>query len=114
MLVWLPTGRREVTVRRQLHRIWRDLDQPHLIPVATAAADHLNPDTSHPSPAEPIWAPLTATGGDARYPLHDLAGVWSLPAPCTVNNPAAGVTPKGVLPPPEPMPPAPGPRLVSR
>ncbi|MGW5789251.1 replication-relaxation family protein [Saccharopolyspora sp. NPDC003752] len=114
VLVWLPTSRREVTVRRQLHRTWRDLDQPCLVPVATAAADHLNPDTSHPSPAEPVWAPLTATRDEARYPLHDLASVWNLPAASTVTDPAAGTAPPGVLPPPAPMPPPSQPRQVSR
>lgn len=87
LLVWLPSSRREAPARRLLHQTWRALDNPRTVPVATAAADLLNPDTLHPSPADPIWLPLHTTATPRRE-LHELPEVWPhLPAPTT------GVTP---------------------
>src|SRR5207253_1270119 len=65
LLVWLPTSRREATARRQLHKAWRELDDPRAVPVATAAAELLNPEAAHPSPADEVWLPLDTTGTTA-------------------------------------------------
>jgi hypothetical protein len=80
LLIWLPTARREAGARAALQRAWRDLDQPAAVPVATAAAGLLDPDTAHPSPADPVWLPLPSAGrprdGNARLPLHRLSEAW--------------------------------------
>lgn len=109
LLVWLPTSRREVTARRLLHRIWQGLDNPNAVPVATAAAELLNPDTEHPSPADQVWLPLDSQGGGRRE-LHRLLDAWPhVPAPTTGSD----FSGEGVLSPlllmaaaPTPMPPA--------
>jgi hypothetical protein len=77
LLVWLQSSRREATARRLLARAWRELDDPRSVPVATAAAELLNPEAPHPSPADEIWLPLDATGGSgARRELHRLLDAW--------------------------------------
>jgi hypothetical protein len=58
LLVWLPTSRREAAARRMLAKAWRELDDRHSVPVATAAAELLNPEAVHPSPADDVWLPL--------------------------------------------------------
>jgi hypothetical protein len=91
VLVWLQTSRRETTARRALHRAWRELDHPQSVPVATAAAELLNPDADHPSPADAVWLPLNATG--SRDELHRLLDAWPhVPPPASDNQP--GDTPK--------------------
>lgn len=107
VLVWLPTARREAAARRQLHRAWQALDDPRAVPVATAAADLLDPDAAQPSPADAVWLPLDATGSGpgGRRELHGLLGGWPyLPPPVTTTDPAS--RPSLALPPPTPMPPA--------
>jgi hypothetical protein len=117
LLVWLPTARREATARRLLHRAWRELDDPRSVPVATAAAELLNPQTGHPSPADEIWLPLdtpgTTRGGvGARRELHRLLAAWPhVPPP---NTDAGGESALGsdpvlplTAPAPTPMPPMP-------
>ncbi|MFD0201405.1 MULTISPECIES: replication-relaxation family protein [Saccharothrix] len=113
LLVWLPTSRREATARRLLHRAWRELDDPHSVPAATAAAELLNPNTSHPSPADEVWLPLDATGGTAgpRRALHRLPDAWPHLPPPTDNDPdrettTGSDTPTLMAPAPPPMPPA--------
>jgi Replication-relaxation len=111
VLVWLPTARREAGARRQLTRIWRDLDDPAAVPVATAAADLLNPHQLQPSPADRLWLPLVPTGPDhtgepTRRSLHQLLGVWPhLPPPVTSNS-SALAKPSSEPGPPIPIPPA--------
>jgi hypothetical protein len=108
LLIWLPTSRREATARRLLHRVWRDLDDPDSVPVATAAAELLNPDAAHPSPADEVWLPLDALGGQAaRRRLHQLLGGWPhVPPPVTDDDAATGPdSPVLLAPPPAPMPP---------
>ena len=112
ILVWLPTTRREATARRLLTRAHHELDQPARVPVATAAADLLNPHSTHPSPADPVWLPLATTGGGpVRRGLHQLGDAWPhLPAPADYPTEAdrAGPDPsRGLLPAPTPMPPGP-------
>ena len=57
LLFWLPTGRREAHLRAALR------GRSRLMPIATAAADHHDPD----GPAGPVWAVLDpgpdVTGG---------------------------------------------------
>ncbi|MBB5155903.1 replication-relaxation family protein [Saccharopolyspora phatthalungensis] len=111
VLLWLPTARRETAARRLLTRTWRDLDEPHRVPVATAAADLLNPDTPQPSPAEPVWLPLGASSphprASARRGLHELLDAWPhVPPPATSPDPAANpASSPAMLPPPASMPP---------
>ena len=84
LLVWLPTSRREATARRLLARAWRELDDPRSVPVATAAAELLNPEAAHPSPADEVWLPLDTTSGSAastRRELHRLLDAWPHVAP---------------------------------
>lgn len=117
VLVWLPTARREATARRLLARAWRALDNPHTVPVATAAAELLNPQAPHPSPADPVWLPLNTTGIStgtarasgsgavhgsvdgpvdgsisARRELHQLLDAWPhIPPPNTDSDPSSGL-----------------------
>ena len=116
VLVWLPTTRRETTARHLLTRARGELVEPATVLVATAAADQLNPHSAHPSPADPVWLPLDASGttrGESvRRALHQLSDAWpQLPAPTTTHQPIPGNTNRslspGSLPAPIPMPPAP-------
>lgn len=120
LLVWLPTARREATARRLLYRTWQALDNPHAVPVATAAAELLNPDAPHPSPADQIWLPLDNHGSQrgTRRELHRLLDAWPhVPAPTANNNPdsesggeavlAPNSLPPLMVPAPTPMPPTP-------
>ena len=106
LLIWLPTAFREATARRLLAPLWRHLDQPHSVPVATAAANLLNPPTPHPSPADPVWLPLECPGGTAaRRALHDLPAAWPHLRPPTPPGEQASTPGPAPLPAPDPMPP---------
>jgi hypothetical protein len=85
LLVWVPTSRREATARRLLHHAWQGLDDPRSVPVATAAAELLNPAAAHPSPADEVWLPLDITAGvSTRRALHRLLDAWPhVPPPRT-------------------------------
>ncbi len=108
VLLWVPTSRRENTARRALRETWAKLPDPNAVPVATAAADRLNPTTMYPSPADRVWLPLDATG-TGRTHLHELATVWPARTrpPAAESDPADPVTLGGVviLPAPAPIPP---------
>ncbi|QFZ18501.1 replication-relaxation family protein [Saccharothrix syringae] len=110
LLVWLPTARREATARRLLQRIWHELEDPRTVPVATAAAELLNPDSAHPSPADEVWLPLDApAGGAQRRTLAALPDAWPhLPPPVTSggDDTHRPDSPHPRIPPPPPMPPA--------
>jgi hypothetical protein len=110
LLVWLPTARREATARRLLHTAWRDLDDPDSVPVATAAAELLNPTAAHPSPADEVWLPLDTHGATpARRCLHRLLTAWPhVPPPVTdPDDEHSGADPLALIAPaPAPMPPA--------
>jgi len=111
LLIWLPTARRETTARRLLHRTWRDLDHPHAVPIATAAADQLDPTAAHPSPADTVWLPLdpTAVPSDnrtGRRALHRLLDCWPhIPPPLTGPTSPPDPTAPTMLAPPPPTPP---------
>ncbi|MEU3767933.1 replication-relaxation family protein [Amycolatopsis keratiniphila] len=125
VLVWLPTTRREAGARTALARVHAALDDPRAVPVATAAADLLDPTSPHPSPAEAIWLPLTSTRpgrAGPRYSLADLAGAWPGLAPPAVPSTedsegeagdAAAASPYR-LPPPSPIPPRATPNRIAR
>jgi hypothetical protein len=69
-----------------LARAWRELDDPRSVPVATAAAELLDPETSHPSPADAVWLPLESVGGaSARRELHRLLDAWPHVAPPSID-----------------------------
>lgn len=109
LLVWLPTSRREATARRLLARAWHELEDDRSVPVATAAADLLDPTAAHPSPADEVWLPLDApTGGPRRWALSELPDAWPhVPPPVTTSG-DAGLgpdSPRPMAPPPSPMPP---------
>ncbi|MFI7680065.1 replication-relaxation family protein [Actinophytocola sp. NPDC049390] len=108
LLVWLPTSRREATARRQLARAWRELDDRRSVPIATAAAELLNPETVRPSPADEVWLPLTAAAGASRRALSGLPAAWPhVPPPVTPteDGQAGADSPRPMLQPPSPMPP---------
>jgi hypothetical protein len=108
LLIWLPTARREAAARRLLGPALAALDTPAAVPVATAAADLLDPTHPHASPADPIWLPLTRHSGDGRMPLGRLAEAWPwLPPTTTGLDPPTEAAHKRELPPPTPMPPIP-------
>ena len=88
LLVWLPTSRREATARRLLMRAWRELDDPRSVPVATAAAELLDPSAPHPSPADAVWRPLDTAGGavNARRELHRLLDAWPHVSPSSADD----------------------------
>lgn len=105
--MWLPTSRREATARRLLAKAWRELDDRRSVPVATAAAELLNPEAVHPSPADEVWLPLTAAPRASRRALSGLPDAWPhVPPPVTpTDGPAGADSPQPMLPPPSPMPP---------
>ncbi|GAB3436460.1 replication-relaxation family protein [Actinophytocola sediminis] len=108
LLMWLPTSRREATARQALARAWRDLDDRHTVPVATAAAELLDSEVEHPSPADEVWLPLNVTTGAPRRALSGLWDAWPhVPPPVTPTDEAiAGPnSPQSMSPPPSPMPP---------
>lgn len=115
LLVWLPTSRREATARRQLTRAWRELQDPRLVPVATATAELLNPTDSHSSPADAVWLPLDTASGARRRALADLPEVWPhIPPPVSSGGTMLRPNPPySMPPPPPPMPPAVAPRAAS-
>ena len=124
VLVWLPTSRREAGARTALARVHAQLDAPHTVPVATSAADLLDPAAPHPSPADPVWLPLTtarigrATG--PRYGLAELCDAWpglAPPADTAAPGDDDGDVPAALpyrLPPPSPIPPRATPNRVAR
>jgi len=114
LLVWLPTSRREATARQLLTRAWRELDDPRSVPVATAAAELLNPEAIHPSPADAVWLPLDTRRGEvnSRRGLHRLLGAWPhVSSPTAEANGEPPLGPDLSLPlmasAPAPMPPIP-------
>ncbi|MDT8916059.1 replication-relaxation family protein [Amycolatopsis sp. PS_44_ISF1] len=112
VLLWLPSARREAGARTALARVHADLDDPRAVPVATAAADLLDPAAPHPSPADAVWLPLTSARAGPRYTLSDLADAWpglAPPADPTAAEDGEGADAAAAspyrLPPPRPIPP---------
>jgi protein involved in plasmid replication-relaxation len=122
LLVWLPTARREAAARGVLHRTWRDLNNPPAVPVATAAAELLNPEAAHPSSADQVWLPLDSHGSiGVRQELHRLLHAWpQILAPTVDSEPLATTeampasSSLSMVPPPSPMPPAPADARLAR
>ncbi|MFD8493891.1 replication-relaxation family protein [Amycolatopsis sp. NPDC059657] len=124
VLFWLPTTRREAGARGALAQIHAGLDHTDTVPVATAAADLLDPRAPHPSPAETVWLPLTSTSRrtPGRFDLAGLPDAWPGLAPPTASTydesegPAAdeGATAVRRLPPPTPIPPPASPNRIRR
>ncbi|MBF6259808.1 replication-relaxation family protein [Nocardia farcinica] len=108
VLLWVPTTGRETTARRALLETWQTLPDPGAVPVATAAADLLDPTAEHPSPADRVWLSLDGHGGE-RLALHQLPASWPhlTPPPASIPQYSAPTTTSGpaVLDPPSPMPP---------
>ena len=82
------------------HRMWRDLCDPQLVPVATAAAELLDPTDPRANPGDAVWLPLyqaqhpamhesrSSTGGRLR--LVDLPQAWpQLPPPVLTDSDTA-------------------------
>ncbi|MEU4252457.1 replication-relaxation family protein [Amycolatopsis sp. NPDC026612] len=111
VLFWLPTSRREAGARSALTRIHADLDQTADVPVATAAADILDPSATCPSPADQVWLPLNARSSNRtspRYALGELARAWpalASAATSDLDDATAGQAVAYRLPPPPPLPP---------
>ncbi|MEV6906007.1 replication-relaxation family protein [Amycolatopsis sp. NPDC051071] len=125
VLVWLPTTRREAGARTALARVHAGLDDPRTVPVATAAADLLEPASPHPSPAEAVWLPLTSARierAGPRYSLADLTDAWPGLAPPAGPGTEDGEGEPGDpavaspyrLPPPSPIPPRATPNRIAR
>jgi len=49
-----PGQARRDAARRLPARAWHELEDRRAVPVATAAAELLNPDAAHPSPADEV------------------------------------------------------------
>jgi hypothetical protein len=122
LLVWLPTGRRETAARKLLAKAHAALPNPDAVPVATSAADHLDPDDPHRGPADPVWLALTPArhANDGRVRLVELLDGWPhLPPPAQAEpegDPGDAVTTgatgrPALLPPVPPMPPGSRPAL---
>lgn len=127
VLIWLPSTRREAGARTALSRIHAELDHRETVPVATATADLLNPDTQHPSPADETWLPLTAgrtPRGSPRLSLGELPTAWPRLAPPALTSDPAGEAPDSDddpanatayrLPAPRPIPPSASPNRLRR
>ncbi|WP_394617355.1 replication-relaxation family protein [Lentzea sp. JNUCC 0626] len=103
LLIWLPTSRREAAARTALKQAWDDLRARQTVPVATAAAELLDPASTHPGPADAVWLPLGSTAGTARrLRLVELARPVQL-----VPDPDDAAQAEAVPGAPSPMPPAP-------
>ncbi|KIA60840.1 hypothetical protein FG87_34730 [Nocardia vulneris] len=76
LLIWFPTHQRETNARTTLFDAWQDLPAPDTVPIATAAADLLDPTGAHTSPADRVWLPLHDTTGHDRARLHELPSRW--------------------------------------
>ncbi|WP_433657959.1 replication-relaxation family protein [Nocardia sp. CA-128927] len=108
VLFWLPTARREANARRALRDAASALDDPGAVPIATAAADLLDPTSPHPSAADRVWLPLHASGTTGRVELHKLTDAWPrVTAPPEQSTDDTAVDPLTILPPPAPLPPSP-------
>jgi hypothetical protein len=127
VLIWLPTTRREAGARTALARIHAELEHRDAVPVATAAADRLNPTAPHPSPADEVWLPLTSgrtpPRTSPRFGLGELPGAWPGLAPPTTAGTAGEVGDGGEdesgatayrLPAPRPIPPKASPNRMRR
>jgi hypothetical protein len=124
VLIWLPTTRREAGARAALARIHAELEHRDAVPVATAAADLLNPAARQPSPADEVWLPLTAgrtpPRTSPRFGLGELPAVWPRLASPTTADPAGevGEDESGAtayrLPAPRPIPPGASPNRLRR
>ncbi|MFG1667616.1 replication-relaxation family protein [Streptomyces sp. Y7] len=117
VLVWVPTTRRETSVRRALASALANLDDPSLVPAATSSADFTGGRDNDPTAAR--WQPL-----DIRQPslrrlrLAELSNVWPY-LPAVGSSPsdpalAGGSDPARGLHPPSPLPPRPSDRRPSR
>ena len=89
VLIWMQTARREAGARKLLARAWRDLREPATVPVATAAADLLDPDDPNASPADAVWLPLHQPhpSTDGRLRLTDLPQAWPQLAAPVLTDP---------------------------
>ncbi|WP_280314854.1 replication-relaxation family protein [Nocardia wallacei] len=103
VLVWVPTRSRETAARHALRDTAASLADPGAVPVATAAADILDPTAAQPSPADRVWLALDATG-TGRVHLHQLTTTWPrrTPPPENTDTEPAAVG-EQILPPPPPI-----------
>ncbi|MFX0581111.1 replication-relaxation family protein [Nocardia nepalensis] len=108
VLLWVPTARRETNARRAIVEVAAALDDPGSVPVATAAADLLDPTSTHPSPADRVWLPLHNPDGTGRLELHHLSSTWprvTRSSAITSDDPTPPTSKQTVLPAPSPTPP---------
>lgn len=99
LLVWLPSGHREATVRNAFGEALSGVDR-RLVPVATTSADTCADAVDM---NQPRWQHIT--GGD-RVRLADLATLWpDLPKPARTT---VGSSATNAIAAPTPMPPANG------
>ncbi|MEU5259766.1 replication-relaxation family protein [Amycolatopsis sp. NPDC021455] len=119
VLFWFPSSRREAGARTALTRLHTDLERPADVPVATAAADLLDPAADCPSPADEVWLPLSTRPSkptSPRYELGALTNAWphlSPPAASALDDSTDGASGQATayrLPPPWPTPPNSSPR----
>lgn len=87
VLVWVPTARREARVRHSLATFLSTLDDPGLVPVATASADfHAYGFPSDPSAA--CWQPVAHHASSRRLRLAELSCVWPHLTPLGPSSPS--------------------------
>lgn len=74
----MPQTAREAGARRVLRETAGGLDDPLSVPVATAAADLLDPVDAFAHPVKQVWSPLHPGGPPApeRVELTDLDAAW--------------------------------------
>ncbi|MFE3317529.1 replication-relaxation family protein [Nocardia sp. NPDC059195] len=108
VLLWVPTAARESNARRAVAETWSALPDPAAVPVATAAAELLDPGLAHPSPADRVWLPLDSTDIAERVALHQLPDMWPHVTPPPPSSDQTSPSMSGaatILAPPTPTPP---------
>ncbi|MDQ0778398.1 hypothetical protein QF026_006864 [Streptomyces aurantiacus] len=107
ILIWLPSTRRETSVRRALAEAVGSLADPSLVPLATTSADFIA-DAERSDPAVARWLPLHRRSVPGRLRLAELHHAWDrispLPESPTFSMRREGPS-GGRLPPPAPIPP---------
>ncbi|MEG8179291.1 hypothetical protein GZH49_12205 [Nocardia terpenica] len=107
VLVWTTTGARETSLRVALAHARTELAEPDSVPVATAAAAHLDPTHPYPSPGDRVWLPVHPPTSERR-PLHQLPAAWphlSPPADLDEMTEPLLDSRRALLPPTPPLPP---------
>ncbi|MGW7514164.1 replication-relaxation family protein [Streptomyces sp. NPDC054796] len=116
VLIWVPTPRRESSVRRALTAALSALDDPSLVPVATSNAASLDDQAADPSSAP--WQPLLPGSPPVRrVRLAELGRAWphlSPPSSSSATTATNGASTADELLSPSPLSPTPQSRRPGR